>query len=436
MLEPALLAAGLSHWEFGRFEVYRVNPPLVRMVAALPVLAAGYEEDWSEFYESSGGRPEYALGNSFIAANGERSLWLMTIARWACIPFSLIGGFFAFKYSQEIWRSDAAGFLTLVIWCFEPNILAHAELITNDVACTSFGLGATWTFWRWLQAPSWSRAAVAGLLLGLAQLSKSSWLILFALWPVLAVLWWTTELRISRRSIQRSLPASHAPLRAISLLHPARLLGHLAVILGLGLYLLNLGYAFEGSFTPLKEFDFISHSLTGLDKPKAVGNRFRGSWIGEVPIPFPKQYVLGIDSQKYDFESWPRPSYLRGEWKQGGWLYYYLYGLCVKVPHGVQLLVLMALLQPLWSLIQRRFASTECSSTPTTTALDQLVLIAPGLAIFILASSQTKMNEHFRYVLPTIGTCTVILGRAVFWGKSSKSKLPPGQPALGLSRVL
>lgn len=35
--EPAHLVAGLSHWKFGRFDLYRVNPPLVRMVAAIPI---------------------------------------------------------------------------------------------------------------------------------------------------------------------------------------------------------------------------------------------------------------------------------------------------------------------------------------------------------------------------------------------------------------
>ncbi len=32
------LPAGVSHWQLGQFDLYRVNPPLVRMVAALPVL--------------------------------------------------------------------------------------------------------------------------------------------------------------------------------------------------------------------------------------------------------------------------------------------------------------------------------------------------------------------------------------------------------------
>ena len=43
--EVAHLPAGISHWHLGRFDLFRVNPPLVRMVAALPVIAAGAETD-------------------------------------------------------------------------------------------------------------------------------------------------------------------------------------------------------------------------------------------------------------------------------------------------------------------------------------------------------------------------------------------------------
>lgn len=442
MLEPALLVSGLSHWEFGRFELYRVNPPLVRMVAALPVMAAGYKSDWKGFYESPGARPEFSMGSDFIAANGERSIWLFTIARWACIPFSLIGGLFAFAYSREIWRSDAAGLLTLTVWCFEPNILAHAELITNDVACTAFGIGATWLFWRWLKRPTWDRAASAGLVLGLAELAKSSWLFLFGLWPLLWMIWALFRNRTESSEKQTTTPSNSLHSQPGTL----NSLTQLAGLLALALYILNLGYVFDGSFMRLGQFDFVSRSLTGLEKSGDVGNRFRGSWLGEIPVPFPKQYILGLDTQKHDFESWNRPSYLRGEWKQGGWWYYYLYGLWVKVPHGVQLLWLMACLYPLWRRLVRspessvqypepRNSASETALNSQPLTLNSLTLLTPGLTLFILVSSQTAMNEHFRYVLPTIGTLLVFAGRAAYYaitppfagGISGKSDTPDEQ---------
>lgn len=181
LLEPAFLAAGLSHWKFGRFELFRVNPPLVRLVAALPVMAAGYNEDWSRFYDSPGARAEFQLGADFVAANGERSIWLFTIARWACLPFSVAGGLFCFFWSRELWRSNLAGVMSLFLWTFDPNILAHGELITTDCAAASLGLGACYLFWRWLKSPSWRKATCAGLMLGVAELAKTSWAILFIL---------------------------------------------------------------------------------------------------------------------------------------------------------------------------------------------------------------------------------------------------------------
>lgn len=106
--EPAHLVAGVSHWKFGRFELYRVNPPLVRMVAALPVLLSDAKYDWSGFYESAGARPVFGMGRQFIETNGEKSIWYFTIARWACIPFSLLGGFICFLWAKDLY-GPAAG---------------------------------------------------------------------------------------------------------------------------------------------------------------------------------------------------------------------------------------------------------------------------------------------------------------------------------------
>jgi hypothetical protein len=101
--EPAHLVAGLSHWKFGRFDIYSGNPPLVKMVAALPVIAAGYNEDWSGFYTGPGARPESSMGADFVAANGERSFFLFMIARWACIPFSWIGAITCYLWARDLY---------------------------------------------------------------------------------------------------------------------------------------------------------------------------------------------------------------------------------------------------------------------------------------------------------------------------------------------
>jgi 4-amino-4-deoxy-L-arabinose transferase-like glycosyltransferase len=379
--EPPHLAAGISHWQFGRFELYRVNPPLVRMVAALPVLAVGAKSDWTEFYERPGVRPVFQIGKEFVAANGQRSFWLFTLARWACIPFSLLGGYICFRWARELY-GDLAGFLALSLWCFSPNIIAHGQLITPDVAATALGVTAAYVFWKWLKAPVWSRALLAGLVLGLAELAKMTWIILFGLWPLLWFFWNCShaDTRLSWRTWRRQTP---------------QLIG----ILVIALYVLNLGYGFDGSFRKLQDFQFVSQTLSGAELVSyGNGNRFADSWLGAVPVPFPKNYLLGMDVQKRDFESFSRPSYLRGEFRDRGWWYYYLYAAAVKVPLGTWLLLLLVLV-----ILGRQ-------ATPTKWQ-DHTILLLPAVAVFSLVSSQTVFSHHFRYVLPVFPFVFIAISR-------------------------
>jgi len=172
--EPAHLVAGVSHWEFGRFELYRVNPPLVRMVAALPVLLSDAKYDWTGFYESTGARPVFGMGRQFIEINGEKSIWYFTIARWACIPFSLLGGFICYLWAKDLY-GPIAGLFSLTLWCFSPNMLAHGQFFTPDCGATALGITAAYCFWKWLCQPEWKLAIIAGVVLGLAELTKTTW---------------------------------------------------------------------------------------------------------------------------------------------------------------------------------------------------------------------------------------------------------------------
>jgi len=397
--EPGHLVAGLSHWKFGRFELYRVNPPLVRMVAALPVMAVGYEEDWSGFHEGPGARPVFGMGSDFVAANGERSFFLFMVARWACIPFSWLGAVVCFLWARDL-SGKPAGVMACSLWCFSPNILAHASLITADVGGTALGVAACYTFWRWLKKPTWTQAALTGCVLGLAELCKTTLILFYPLWPLLWVAYrWSARREMHSRDWIREA-------------------GMLVLRMAIGLYVLNLGYGFEGSFKPLQEFHFVSELFTGqeesdknqepsneVDQNTSI-NRFAGTLLGRLPVPFPKNYLLGIDIQQRDFEIYGRPSYLCGEWQDHGWWYYYLYAAAIKVPLGTWLLGLLTLL------------ITLCSSRPAphNSQLiphwkDDVVLLFPALLIFTVCSAKTGFSEHFRYVLPCFSFLFIFLSR-------------------------
>lgn len=415
-LEPGFLVSGLSHWQFERFELFRVNPPLPRIVAALPIHLLGYENNWTRYYDGPGSRAEFRVGEDFILCNGLNVFRLFGYARWACIPFSLIGSYVAFRWSKDLYGNNA-GLFTLTLFVFEPNLLAHGELVTSDAACTAFGLLAGYTFWHWIREPNWPKTCYAGIALGLAELTKMTWLVLFGLWPLLWLIFFIyfreclnlsqglttngqnqsnfTNLDPSDRVMKEDITNDTIRnLKSTSI--------KLVAILLIAIYLLNLGYLFDGTFTQLKKFTFVSSTLTGIQGSEKPGNRFQHSIFGEIPIPLPKQYVLGLDSQKKDFENFNYPSYLRGKWQDHGWWYYYLYGLLVKVPCGIWGIFLVCIICRLFNIKKNpRLSLSEC------------VLISMSLALLIMISSQTGFSRHFRYALPAIGLLIVFSGQAM-----------------------
>lgn len=376
--EIAHLPAGIFCWKYGRFDLYAVNPPLVKMIAAAPVMLVGPRTDWKSFDSRTGRRPEWLVGRDFVRANGARSLWYFTLARWSLIPVSLIGLLVCYRWARDLFGTRS-GLVAATLWCFCPNVLANASLITPDAAAAALGTLAAWTFWRWLHQPGPGNALIAGVTLGLAQLAKMTWIVLFGLWPIIWLAWRWTAAR-PEDSPRASVGAAQ-----------------LCVILGLGLYTLNAGYEFRGSFTRLDGFVFISQSLAGngpSGAQDAGGNRFTSTWIGPVPVPLPRDYVLGMDLQKRDFEQ-RNPIYLGGEHRRGGRWYYYLYGLGVKVPLGTWCLALLAVAGIGASPVRR---------------WDLAVVLAPALAVLVLVSWQHSVC-HFRYVLPAFPFVFVSVSR-------------------------
>ena len=64
------LPAGVSHLYLGRFDLYRVNPPLVRTVAALPIILMSPTTNWGRYDTSPIARPDLEVSRDFLKGNG------------------------------------------------------------------------------------------------------------------------------------------------------------------------------------------------------------------------------------------------------------------------------------------------------------------------------------------------------------------------------
>ncbi len=388
------LPAGISHWRFARFDLFRVNPPLVRMIAALPVMLADPQTNWTNYSTNPLVRTEAAVGIDFVAANKERTFWLFTLGRWACIPFSLLGAYVCYCWARELYGA-ASGLAGAALWCFCPNILGNASLMMPDVPAAALGAAACYTFWRWLKEPTWIRTVTAGALLGLAELTKTTLVIFYPLWPAL---WLVYRFRERHRMTVQDW------LREATMI-AARIL--------IAIYILNLGYGFEGTGKRLGEYRFQSRVLTGetTDQDRlAAGNRFTNSWLGALPVLLPKNYVQGIDSQKLDFERGLR-SYLGGKWSDRGWWYFYLYAMALKIPLGT------------WALVGLAALATLRPGDRSTSPGDEMILLVSFAVILLLVSSQTGFSIHFRYVLPAFPFLFIWTSKAMLLISRSRALL-------------
>lgn len=367
--EVGHLPAGVAHWQTGVFDLYRVNPPLVRgAVTAMPyALGARLDVDGASIRCPPWRRMEFPSGSAWIRADGLGFLNYLRIARLCAIPFSLLAGGLCYAAARALYGIPSA-FVALLLWSTSPLVIGHGSLITPDVAAAATAALAVWTLSTWVKSPSRKNAALAGVGLGLALLTKFT-NILLCVMPLALLAY-----RMCHPGIQQ-------PQRQRWCLQVAGI-GLLA------LYLINLGYGFERFGTRLGEYSFVSTALAGPreGRTEPYGNRFHGTIFGRLPVPLPENYLMGIDVQKSDFEK-DKLSYLRGEWKRSGWLHYYVYGFVVKEPLGTLVLLIAGLVHlPFLDQCVRR-QSLFWLGVPTT-------------LVFALASSQTGLNHHFRYVLP------------------------------------
>ncbi|MDR1925474.1 MAG: glycosyltransferase family 39 protein [Planctomycetaceae bacterium] len=432
------LGASAYFWQTGKFDVFHVNPPLLRVVSGIPVfLFCNPKIDLKNYSPRPQDRCEWRLGNSFVTVNSSDDVrFYVFLSRLVCLPFLFLGSYFGYRFALELF-GDAAGLLFLHIWIFSPMIIGWGATICPDVAAASVGIAALYFFWHWLRNPSTFGTIPVGVMLGLMILTKLTWIIAPLIWFILWVI-----CRFSRYS-KTDNTANFVPIKVTA--DGAASSGCCQVdgqkskqltasnnrvkptffkfllILFVALYMVNFGYLFDGSFKLLKNYQFISGSLTNNKIQKhgnlQQGNRFKDSILGYIPVPFPAEFIQGIDTQKLDFER-GMDSYLCGVWSERGFFWYYFYVLFLKEPLGTLGLAFLSFVflctTRVWSIcatfITKKNLNTSCPNKTThngnsniaenrVTFFDELVILIPMFVVMLFISCQTGFSLHPRYIV-------------------------------------
>ncbi|MEO6258740.1 MAG: phospholipid carrier-dependent glycosyltransferase, partial [Thermoanaerobaculia bacterium] len=223
--EPIHLFAGYSDLRWNDRRINPEHPPLVKKLAALPLLAM---KPWPSSLDRATDEDQRAGGATFeelrqawdlvfidpdalrhlshdflygfrgetLARHGvDDPLYLPTTeqygkpdflndadamlfrARLPMLGIALLLGVLIFFWSRELWGSLGA-LLSLALFAFDPNFIGNGGLVTTDVPLAAFMLGAIYFLWRTFRRLTWINAAMTVVFFSLALTSKYSALLL------------------------------------------------------------------------------------------------------------------------------------------------------------------------------------------------------------------------------------------------------------------
>ena len=358
--EGAHLPAGYTHLALGDHRLNPEQPPLVKLLAAAPLLAV--RPVLKTDARSWAAARQWEFGQSFLYRwnDADRLLFLGRLPIVALASCLLVA---VFAVALRLFgRGAAAAALSLA--ALSPDVLAHGGLVTTDLGFALFFFLSVVTFARALDEPTALRLAAAGLATGAAFATKFSAPILVPVFLLLGLL--------ARR--------------------PRRLATALAATGAVALLVVWASYGFRPALSP---DPVVRATLRAPLEAEVSGLLPRGVVAAGNAGLVPEDYARGLLFVLTHSEA--RRTFLRGEISDHGFPHYFLVTFLVKTP--VPLLLLVALAVARIPRLDRRHA---------------LVLWVPVLVYAAFTSTRGLQIGH-RHLLPLYPFLFVAAGEAAAW---------------------
>ncbi len=248
-------------------------------------------------------------------------------ARLVTILFSAAVALVIFHWARSLYGFPG-GLAAQFLYVLDPNIIAHSQLVTTDIYAAGMILLACYWFWRYVNSGRFVHGLICALTMGLALITKYVALSLFPLFLVILIghEWH----RLHRSGTDRS----KGVLGRLS----ARVLLAAGVAVATALVVVNLGFLFNRTLMPFREYHFQSPVLQSV--------RRKAPALWKVPVPVPYPFLKGLDRVLYREGTGVGYGriYLLGQLRSGeGFKGYYLVASLLKVPIASQLVVLISL---------------------------------------------------------------------------------------------
>jgi 4-amino-4-deoxy-L-arabinose transferase-like glycosyltransferase len=364
--ESAHIYAGYSYWKHGDFGINPEHPPLAKMLATLPLLPLHLDVQPPlpiPFRPAS-----FLGGRTFLYTHNADQLLLR--ARLAISIFTFALALLILFGTREMF-GDVAAAIALLIFVFDPNILAHGALVTTDLALSATLFAAVYAFYRYTRTPTPVRLLLCGLAAGLVLCVKHSGLIIF---PLLVLL--SAGTLLLSRGARDELPALSHRGKAVRLAMAIVIIGVIAYTMLWSAY--GFRYAARPGNAPLTPTT--SAFLETLHRPFEA----RAIAFAERHHLLPEAYLYGLTDVAV-LTSRGRPAFLFGKLYPTGQWFYFPSTFLIKNTLGFLLLLALALTAAhLWGKERAR---------------ELLFLLLPAGLYFVMAIF-SHLDIGHRHILP------------------------------------
>ena len=397
MDEVAHLPAGYSYVTQGDMRLNPEHPPLVKDLAGLSILAASkifdkkivFPEDIQAWQKDING--QWNFGFNFMYQAGNNADWLLFFGRLPMLLILLLLGFFIFKWTRELAGKGAA-LLALFLFSFSPTFIAHGRFVTTDVAAAAGIFISSYYFWRWLKNPSAKSLIIAGLIFGLAQLTKFSAFLLIPFFCFIAFVWFCLKIAEQRRAGQS--------FKKLLWENGWKILGGTALIFFIGfifvvwpVYFLHvLNYPVEKQQADIR-FILSSYGykqITDLIYWMAGVSVFRAL----------AQYGFGL-AMVTQRASGGNTTFFLGQISAAGSSLYFPFVYLVKETITLHLLTLIALLVWLKNLVKRKIWLPANLGAVLREKFPQFLMLS-FITFYWLMSVRSSLNIGVRHILPSL----------------------------------
>ena len=248
-------------------------------------------------------------------------------ARMITLLVSTLVAFLVFFWSRSLY-GFIPGIVSLLLYVFDPNIIAHSQLVTTDL----YALGSFFLFiyllWLFARKRTLFNGLWCSFALGVSCLAKYSSLPLFGISLIALFLHDFSSIRYSWQNSRWKTIGSILVKFSI----------YLVVGTAIAILVINIGFLFNRTFTRFGDYQFRSELFQSI--------RVDSQFLNNLPVPVPYPYLEGLDWVIYregTGKGYGR-IYLLGQLREGqGFMGYYLIASLFKVPIATQILVLVSL---------------------------------------------------------------------------------------------